>query len=109
MARPGPADGILHPFRVDAVNEARLLIGGMDVAARTAVFSENITTALSLARRIESGICQINGATVQDEAQMPFGDNKASGGGQIGGMSGVAGFTDLRWISIATQHRHYPI
>ncbi len=29
--------------------------------------------------------------------------------GRFGGKAGIAEFTDLRWISIATQHRHYPI
>ena len=74
-----------------------------------AVFSRNINTALSVAQRIDSGICHINSPTVQDEAQMPFGGTKASGVGRFGGKAGVAEFTDLRWISISTQHRHYPI
>jgi acyl-CoA reductase-like NAD-dependent aldehyde dehydrogenase len=67
------------------------------------------TSALDVARRIESGICHINSATVQDEAQMPFGGTKSSGVGRFGGAAGIAEFTDLRWISIATHHRHYPI
>jgi hypothetical protein len=29
--------------------------------------------------------------------------------GRFGGKAGIAEFTDLRWISISTQHRHYPI
>ena len=28
---------------------------------------------------------------------------------RVGGKAGVAEFTDLRWISISTKHRHYPI
>ena len=32
----------------------------------------------TVAKRIESGICHINGPTVHDEAQMPFGGVKAS-------------------------------
>ena len=44
-----------------------------------AVFSSDIPTALDVARRIESGICHVNLATVHDEAQMPFGGVKESG------------------------------
>jgi len=73
------------------------------------VFSQDINSALDVARRIDSGICHINSATVQDEAQMPFGGTKSSGVGRFGGAAGIAEFTDLRWISIATHHRHYPI
>ena len=34
-------------------------------------------------RRIESGICHVNGPTVHDEAQMPFGGVKGSGPGAL--------------------------
>ncbi|BCG78063.1 hypothetical protein MesoLj113b_16050 [Mesorhizobium sp. 113-3-3] len=61
-----------------------------------------------LASRIQSGICHINGPTVHDEAQMPFGGVKDSGYGRIGGKAGIAEFTDLRWITIQTSERHYP-
>jgi len=74
-----------------------------------AVFSKDISRALQVAKRIQSGICHINSSTVQDEAQMPFGGVKASGIGRFGGKAGVAEFTDLRWITIETGHAHYPI
>lgn len=58
-----------------------------DVCERTeyglsaAVFGRDIARALEVAKRIESGICHINGPTLHDEAQMPFGGVKASGYG----------------------------
>jgi benzaldehyde dehydrogenase (NAD) len=74
----------------------------------SAVFSRDAARALNVARRIESGICHINGPTVHDEAQMPFGGVKGSGMGRFGGKAGVAEFTDLRWITLQTTPRHYP-
>jgi acyl-CoA reductase-like NAD-dependent aldehyde dehydrogenase len=74
-----------------------------------AVFSKDIARALTVAKRVQSGICHINSSTVQDEAQMPFGGVKASGIGRFGGKAGVAEFTDLRWITVETGHAHYPI
>ncbi|WP_428249439.1 aldehyde dehydrogenase [Ferrovibrio sp.] len=74
-----------------------------------AVFSRNIPRALMVAKRIESGICHINGPTVHDEAQMPFGGVKASGYGRFGGKAGVEQFTELRWITMETQPGHFPI
>ncbi|MFX7605163.1 aldehyde dehydrogenase family protein, partial [Acinetobacter baumannii] len=47
--------------------------------------------------------------TVHDEAQMPFGGTKSSGYGRFGSKASIAEFTDLRWITIQTQSRHYPI
>jgi len=64
---------------------------------------------LNVAKQIRSGICHINGATVHDEAQMPFGGVGASGYGRFGGKAGIDSFTELRWITMDTQARQYPI
>ena len=45
--------------------------------------------AWQVAGRIQSGICHINGPTVHDEAQMPFGGVKDSGWGRFGGQAGI--------------------
>ena len=50
-----------------------------------AVFTRDIVQGLAVARRIHSGICHVNGPTVHDEAQMPFGGVGASGYGRFGG------------------------
>jgi acyl-CoA reductase-like NAD-dependent aldehyde dehydrogenase len=74
----------------------------------SAVFSRDIPRAMNVASRIDAGMCHINGPTVHDEAQMPFGGMKASGYGRFGGDAGIAEFTDLRWLTIATAPVHYP-
>jgi acyl-CoA reductase-like NAD-dependent aldehyde dehydrogenase len=102
----GPIVGVLRARDVDHAVE---LANDCEYGLSAAVFSRDINTALSVAQRIDSGICHINSPTVQDEAQMPFGGTKASGLGRFGGKAGIAEFTELRWISISTQPRHYPI
>jgi benzaldehyde dehydrogenase (NAD) len=74
-----------------------------------AVFTRDTARGLKVARRIKSGICHVNGPTVHDEAQMPFGGVGASGYGRFGGKAGIDAFTELRWITIETQPGHYPI
>ncbi|WP_454759565.1 aldehyde dehydrogenase [Caulobacter segnis] len=74
-----------------------------------AVFTRDTARGLKVARQIKSGICHVNGPTVHDEAQMPFGGVKASGYGRFGGKAGIDAFTELRWITIETQPGHYPI
>ena len=74
----------------------------------SAIFSRDTARALNVARRIESGICHINGPTVHDEPQAPFGGVKDSGFGRFGGKAGIAEFTELRWITLQTAPRHYP-
>jgi benzaldehyde dehydrogenase (NAD) len=74
-----------------------------------AVFTRDTVRGLGVARQINSGMCHINGPTVHDEAQMPFGGVGASGYGRFGGKAGIDSFTELRWITIETQPGHYPI
>ncbi len=98
---------IVAIVRVNGDDEAVRVANDTEYGLSAAVFSQNITRALNVATRINSGICHINGSTVADEAQMPFGGTKASGYGRFGGKAGVAEFTDLRWITIETKP-HYP-
>ncbi|GAB7530543.1 aldehyde dehydrogenase [Pseudomonas sp. 3A(2025)] len=75
----------------------------------SAIFSRDTGRALALAQRVESGICHINGPTVHDEAQMPFGGVKSSGYGSFGASASVDFFTQLRWVTLQNGPRHYPI
>ena len=94
--------------RVRSADEAVQLANDTEYGLSASVFSRDIARALDVARRIESGICHINGPTVHDEAQMPFGGVKASGYGRFGGKAGIDAFTETRWITIQTTPRHYP-
>lgn len=73
------------------------------------VFTGDAARGLRVARRIQSGMCHVNGPTVHDEAQMPFGGVGASGYGRFGGKAGIDQFTELRWITVETQAGHFPI
>ena len=94
-------------IRVKDDEEAVRVANDTEYGLSSAVFSRDINRAIAMAKRIESGICHINGPTVQDEAQMPFGGVKGSGYGRFGGRAGISEFTDLRWITIETD-QHYP-
>ncbi|ALK33900.1 aldehyde dehydrogenase [Burkholderia plantarii] len=95
--------------RVDGDEEALRVANDSEYGLSAALFSRDIGRAMNLARRIESGICHINGPTVHDEAQIPFGGVKASGYGRFGSKASIAEFTELRWITVQTTPRHYPI
>ena len=102
----GPVVGII---RVADEEEAIEVANDSEYGLSAAVFTRDIARGLRVARRIRSGICHINGATVQDEPQMPFGGVGASGYGRFGGKAGIEAFTELRWITIAGEPGHYPI
>jgi benzaldehyde dehydrogenase (NAD) len=94
--------------RVNGVDEALACANDNAYGLSAAVFGGDIARAFNVARQIDSGICHVNGPTVHDEAQMPFGGVKGSGIGRFGGKAGVAEFTELRWITVQTTPRHYP-
>lgn len=94
---------------VDSVEEAIEVANDSEYGLSAALFTGDVAGAMRIARRIQSGILHINGATVHDEAQMPFGGVKSSGYGRFGSAASLEEFTELRWITISTQERHYPI
>ncbi len=93
--------------RVSGDDEAVRVANDTEYGLSSAVFSRDVQRALAVAKRIESGICHINGPTMHDEGQMPFGGVKASGYGRFGSKAVIAEFTDLRWITIEGP-QHYP-
>ncbi|MGR9153066.1 aldehyde dehydrogenase (plasmid) [Rhizobium leguminosarum] len=101
----GPVKPII---RVAGEEEAIRIANDTEYGLSSAVFSRNVQRAMAVAARIESGICHINGPTVHDEAQMPFGGVKGSGYGRFGGKAAIAEFTDLRWITVEESAQHYP-
>jgi benzaldehyde dehydrogenase (NAD) len=102
----GPVVGIAR-----ARDEAHAieLANDTEYGLSAAVFTRDAARGLRVARQIKSGICHVNGPTVHDEAQMPFGGVKASGYGRFGGRAGIDSFTELRWITVETLPGHFPI
>jgi acyl-CoA reductase-like NAD-dependent aldehyde dehydrogenase len=102
----GPVVGII---RVADEAEAVRVANDSEYGLSAAVFTRDATRGLRVARQIRSGICHVNGPTVHDEPQMPFGGVGASGYGRFGGKAAIDAFTELRWITIAGEPGHYPI
>ena len=102
----GPMVSII---RAGSDDEAVRIANDTEYGLAASVFGKDVNHALSIARRIDSGICHVNGPTVHDEAQMPFGGVKESGYGRFGSRAGIEEFTELRWITIQDGPLHYPI
>ncbi len=101
----GPVKPVI---RVKGEDDAVRVANDTEYGLSSAVFSRDVSRAMAVAARIQAGICHINGPTVGDEAQMPFGGMKGSGYGRFGGKASIAEFTDLRWLTIEDSGQPYP-
>ena len=101
----GPVKPII---RVADDEEAIRVANDTAYGLSAAIYSQDIRRAMAMAERIQSGICHINGPTVADEPQMPFGGVKESGHGRFGGKAAVDSFTTLHWVTIEDPGQHFP-
>ncbi len=99
---------VVAVVRVSGEEEAIAAANDSPFGLSSSVFTGDTARGLRVAARVEAGMCHINGPTVHDEPNMPFGGVKDSGYGRFGGKASIAEFTDLRWVSIQTVPRHYP-
>jgi len=64
------------------------------------IYTQNISTAHRLARRLKAGTIRINGSGGVDPA-LPLGGFKASGWGRENGKAGIEAYTELKAVSVA--------
>jgi acyl-CoA reductase-like NAD-dependent aldehyde dehydrogenase len=94
--------------RVKGVEEAVRVANDTEYGLVSAVFGRDVTRALSVASQIQAGCVHINGATVQNEAQAPYGGTKQSGYGRFDGRAVIEEFTELKWVTIEPANQAYP-
>jgi acyl-CoA reductase-like NAD-dependent aldehyde dehydrogenase len=94
--------------RVSGVDEAVQVANDTEYGLAAAVFGADSTRALQVALRIQAGHVHVNGSTVQNEAQAPYGGMKASGYGRFDGRAVINEFTELKWVTVEPSDQPYP-
>jgi acyl-CoA reductase-like NAD-dependent aldehyde dehydrogenase len=95
--------------RVKGVDEAVAVANDTAYGLSAGVFGGDVHRALLAALRIDCGSVHVNGATVQNEAQAPYGGMKDSGYGRFDGRAVIDEFTELKWITIEPSVQQYPV
>ncbi len=99
---------VISIIRIKDDEQALFVANDTEYGLSASVFSQNFPRAMKIAKKIESGICHINSATVNGEAQAPYGGTKSTGYGRFDGRAVIDGFTELRWLTVAPNQVHYP-
>ena len=90
-------------------DEAATLAAQSEYGLSLSILTRDVMRGLDLARRIPTGIVQINEQTVDDEPNVPFGGVLASGtGARFGGTANLDAFTETRWVTIRGDIAPYP-
>jgi acyl-CoA reductase-like NAD-dependent aldehyde dehydrogenase len=95
--------------RVKGVDEAVAVANDTAYGLSAGVFGGDVHRAYTAALRIDCGSVHVNGATVQNEAQAPYGGMKDSGYGRFDGRAVIDEFTELKWITIEPAVQQYPV
>jgi salicylaldehyde dehydrogenase len=95
--------------RIRGVDEAVAVANDTAYGLSAGIFGGDVHRALSAALRIDCGSVHVNGTTVQNEAQAPYGGMKDSGYGRFDGRAVIDEFTELKWITIEPSVQQYPV
>jgi salicylaldehyde dehydrogenase len=95
--------------RVKGTEQAVAVANDSAYGLSSGVFGRDVTRALAVAMEIECGSVHVNGSTVQNEAQAPYGGMKDSGYGRFDGRAVIDEFTELKWITIEPKVQQYPV
>jgi len=94
--------------RVKGAEQALEVANDTAFGLSSAIFSRNVSLALDLASRLDAGCVHINGATVQNEPQAPYGGMKNSGYGRFDGSAVIEEFTEVKWVTVEPSDQLYP-
>lgn len=101
----GPITAVV---RVRSAEEAVHVANDSAYGLSSGVFGRDVNRALAVAMDLEYGSVHINGSTVQNEAQAPYGGMKQSGYGRFDGRAVIDEFTELKWLTIEPHTQQYP-
>ena len=99
---------VISIMRAKDTEDAIRIANDTEFGLSAAVYGRDITRALDVAKRIDTGSCHINGPTVQNEAQAPYGGTKSSGYGRFDGRAVIDEFTEIKWLTIEDSAQPYP-
>jgi vanillin dehydrogenase len=100
---------VVTVIAVETDEQAVAIANDTDYGLTAGVLTEDTRRGLAIARKLRTGIVHVNNQTVDDEPQAPFGGIGSTGYGRFGGRWAAEAFTNTRWVTVAGEHKHFPI
>ncbi len=85
---------------IDDLDDAITRCNATPFGLTASIFTADLSAALRFAEEVHAGMVHINGATVQEEPQVPFGGVGDSGFGREGALVGIDELTEWKWITL---------
>lgn len=96
-------------IKVTGDAEALRVANDTEYGLSSAVFTRDESRGLRFALGVEAGMTHINGSTVDDSPNSPFGGEKNSGIGRFGGEWIMQEFSTDHWVTAQQIPRQYPL
>jgi alpha-ketoglutaric semialdehyde dehydrogenase len=90
----------LSMIPVDGFDEAIDVMNGIKYGLSSAIYTENIRSAMEAIARIDAGLTYVNSSTIGSEVHLPFGGTKATGHGREAGLEGIHEFSETKTVFI---------
>lgn len=87
-------------YPVDSLEQAIAQANDSAYGLSASIFTSNLASATSFARRVRAGMVHINGTALHDEPHVPFGGTGDSGFGREGTEEDIANMTEWKWITM---------
>ena len=94
---------VVSVYQIEDLEEGLVAANNSRYGLSSAIYTNDLNSALRYARAIESGMVHVNGPSVTDEAHVPFGGVGDSGFGREGTEADIDALTELKWVTMQTK------
>jgi aldehyde dehydrogenase (NAD+) len=98
---------IVCVIKSNSEEEAIAIANDTEYGLSGSIFTRDLFHGMQVARQVESGMCHVNDQSINDEPQIMFGGEKASGLGRFNAQWVVDKFTTAQWVSVQVEYRPF--
>lgn len=91
---------VVSVYPISSLDEAIKESNQSRFGLSAAIYTQDISDAMRYVMEVESGMVHVNGSSLHDEPNVPFGGIKDSGYGREGTEEDIEAMTEWKWVTI---------